>query len=186
MERPLDASFAGVGSGSFFKAKWLPGHVLVVVAVLVCLRLGWWQWDRTREASGTLQNLAYAVLWPAFGASFVYMWWRFVVLEEGREVEDDREFDEDLALLSEQEAADRADRAELLALQEAQDPRTSSRTGTRSPASDPAEPDVTEPTDDGEYFVGTVEDADEDSDPELAAYNRALAALAEEDRRRAG
>ena len=48
------------------------------------------------------------------------------------------------------------------------------------------QPDVTEPTADLDYFVGTVEDADEDEDPELAAYNRALAALAEEDRRRAG
>ncbi|MEJ7650123.1 MAG: hypothetical protein WKF57_13995 [Nakamurella sp.] len=171
-----------MGTGSIFKVKWLPGHLLVVVAVLVCLRLGWWQWDRTREADGTLQNFAYAILWPAFGASFIYMWWRFLSLEASREAEDDRELDEDLALMSEQEETDRADRAELLALQASAAPDT-------APLPSADEPDVIEPTDDADregWFVGTVEEADEDSDPELAAYNRALAALAEEDRRRAG
>lgn len=176
-----------MGIGSVFKVKWLPGHLLVLVAVLVCLRLGWWQWDRTREAEGTLQNFAYAILWPAFGASFIYMWWRFLSLEAGREAEDDQEFDDDLAELSERDAADRADRAELLALQASRDRRPPA---AEQPDIDAAtEPDVIEPTDDADrdqVFVGTVEEADEDSDPELAAYNRALAALAEEDRRRAG
>lgn len=165
-----------MGTGSVFKVKWLPGHLLVVVAVLVCLRLGWWQWDRTREAEGTLQNFAYAILWPAFGASFIYMWWRFLSLEAGREAQEEREMDEDLALLSEQDAGSRDEAV----------------AGSPAPAGvqqEVTEPDVIEPTEDADranWFVGTVEEADEDSDPELAAYNRALAALAEEDRRRAG
>lgn len=164
--------------------KWLPGHLLVVVAVLVCVRLGWWQWDRTRESDGTVQNLAYAVLWPAFGASFIYMWWRFLALETSREAEDDRTLDEDLAALSEQEGAAEASggSADLNPFDPA-DPAVATQTAEQD------EPDVREPTaaaDRYDYFIGTVEDVDEDEDPELAAYNRALAALAEEDRRRAG
>ena len=34
----------------------MAGHLLVVLAVLICLRLGWWQWERTHEADGTAQN----------------------------------------------------------------------------------------------------------------------------------
>ena len=55
--------------------------MLVFAAVLTCLRLGWWQWQRTQETTGTAQNFGYAVLWPAFGAAFVFMWVRFLHLE---------------------------------------------------------------------------------------------------------
>ena len=65
----------------FTSPGWIAGHLLVLAAVLTCLRLGWWQWERSNEASGDAQNLGYALLWPAFGAAFVYMWLRFLRLE---------------------------------------------------------------------------------------------------------
>src|SRR6478609_4276598 len=72
----------------FLRPGWIAGHVLVLAAVLTCLRLGWWQWERTHEATGTAQNLGYALLWPAFGAAFIYMWVRFLHLEV---IKDDEE-----------------------------------------------------------------------------------------------
>jgi hypothetical protein len=62
----------------------LVGHVLVLVAVLTCLRLGWWQWNVAHEARGTIQNLGYALLWPVFAGSFIYMWLKFLHLEAER------------------------------------------------------------------------------------------------------
>ena len=55
--------------------------MLVFLAFLTCLRLGWWQWERTQETDGTAQNFGYALLWPAFGVAFIYMWVRFLHLE---------------------------------------------------------------------------------------------------------
>ncbi len=61
-----------------FTLKWLGFHVLAVVLVLVMLRLGWWQWDRAKSASGGLQNLGYAIQWPVFAGFVVFMWWKTV------------------------------------------------------------------------------------------------------------
>ncbi|GAC69121.1 hypothetical protein [Gordonia soli] len=54
---------------------------LVVVAAVACLALAWWQWSRYESASGTGQNLGYALQWPAFAAAVIYAYRRFVVLE---------------------------------------------------------------------------------------------------------
>lgn len=59
--------------------------LLVVVAALACLALAWWQWDRYESASGTAQNLGYALQWPAFAVAVVYAYRRFVVLESDPE-----------------------------------------------------------------------------------------------------
>src|SRR3954453_10103090 len=64
---------------------------MVALAVLVCLRLGLWQWHRTHEADGTVQNLGYTILWPVFGGAFIYMWLRFLQLEVLKDAEDDDE-----------------------------------------------------------------------------------------------
>ncbi|GGM50248.1 hypothetical protein GCM10012275_21380 [Longimycelium tulufanense] len=56
-------------------------HALLVVAVVTCLALGWWQWERARSAGGTLQNYGYALQWPTFAAFFVFMWVRLMRLE---------------------------------------------------------------------------------------------------------
>ncbi len=53
----------------------------MVVAALACLGLGWWQWGRFESASGTAQNLGYALQWPLFAGFVVFAYFRFVRLE---------------------------------------------------------------------------------------------------------
>ncbi len=54
---------------------------LVVIAAVACLLLAWWQWSRFESASGTAQNLGYALQWPAFAVAVIWAYRRFVVLE---------------------------------------------------------------------------------------------------------
>ncbi|MBO0853700.1 MAG: transcriptional regulator [Nocardia sp.] len=62
--------------------------ILVIVAALACLGLGWWQWGRFQSATGTGQNLGYALQWPLFAGFVVFAYFRFVRLErEGLERE---------------------------------------------------------------------------------------------------
>ena len=56
--------------------------VLVILAAGGCLALGWWQWTRFQSASGTFQNLGYALQWPAFAGFCVYAYRKFVRYEE--------------------------------------------------------------------------------------------------------
>ncbi|MGW0250457.1 transcriptional regulator [Nocardia goodfellowii] len=62
---------------------------LVIASALTCLALGWWQWERFESASGTGQNLGYALQWPLFAGFAIFAYFRFVRLE--RESEDDGE-----------------------------------------------------------------------------------------------
>ena len=64
--------------------RWLLVHLLALAAVFVCFRLGWWQWDRSQESSGTLQNLGYALQWPLFGLFIPFMYWRMWKLDKER------------------------------------------------------------------------------------------------------
>ncbi|MFT4043385.1 MAG: transcriptional regulator [Gordonia sp. (in: high G+C Gram-positive bacteria)] len=59
--------------------------VLSLVAAAVCLLLAWWQWNRFESTNGTGQNLGYALQWPAFAASCIWAYRRFVVLEDNPE-----------------------------------------------------------------------------------------------------
>lgn len=136
----------------FLRPGWLVGHVLVLVAAVVCLRLGWWQWERSQGLTGDAQNLGYAFLWPCFSVTFVYMWVRFLKLEQLKEAED-------MAVAGAHEAID---------------PEVEPST-VAEPVSEPAPT----PAED-EVVVGIIDDSD---DPELAAYNRALADIAQRDRR---
>lgn len=61
--------------------KRLLCHAGVLVVALVCLRLGWWQWERSRELGGAAQNLAYAALWPVFGGYAIFVWVRLLWME---------------------------------------------------------------------------------------------------------
>jgi DNA-binding transcriptional regulator of glucitol operon len=56
--------------------------VLVLLAAGGCLALGWWQWTRFQSASGTFQNLGYAMQWPLFAGFCVYAYRKFVRYEE--------------------------------------------------------------------------------------------------------
>jgi len=199
----------------FLRPGWIAGHVLVFLAVLTCLRLGWWQWGRTHETTGTAQNFGYALLWPAFGAAFVYMWVRFLHLEVLKDAEDDEETDRDLRALLDAEGVspDRAsqdrtspdrtppDRASPDRTSPDQgadtvhgpavagsdgEPTTAEPGQTDEPAPTvrPRRRDLQRPSRSVTLSVAMVGE-DDDDDPELTAYNQALAALAEEDRRRA-
>jgi len=66
-----------------FGPKRLLCHLGVALVFLTCLRLGWWQWDRSQLPGGApaAQNLAYALLWPVFGAYGVYVWVRLLRME---------------------------------------------------------------------------------------------------------
>ena len=55
---------------------------LVILAASGCLALGWWQWTRFQSASGTFQNLGYALQWPAFAGFCVYAYRKYVRYEE--------------------------------------------------------------------------------------------------------
>ena len=206
----------------FLRPGWIVGHLLVVLAVLVCLRLGRWQWDRMHEG-GTVQNLGYAVLWPVFGAAFVYMWFRFLQLEKLKDAEDDAELTalaagvlpgtgdhqhapgtvaESSSSGPQTDLSPAAPRADDESAQPglpsgdvgSADTAAHSRTG-RSPEplpdggdlgrkpTAPARGSRTVPSKGITVAVATV--GNDDDDPELAAYNRALAALAEKDQRRA-
>lgn len=56
---------------------------LVAAFVVVCLRLGWWQWQRF-GLTGSAQNLGYTLQWPVFALFAVIMWWRLGKLEAKR------------------------------------------------------------------------------------------------------
>jgi DNA-binding transcriptional regulator of glucitol operon len=189
----------------FLKPGWFIGHFLVLVAVLVCLRLGLWQWHRTHEATGTIQNLGYTILWPVFGGAFIYMWIRFLQLEVLKDAEDDAELTamaagqtigaDDLSdpagergtqvRAFESDPLPQADLTSTAVLSEApgieqvadEKMKADHRSTTRGPRVSPSQAYT--------VAVATVGDENEDQDPELATYNRALAALAEKDRRRA-
>ena len=54
---------------------------LVIIAAAGCLALAWWQWTRFESASGTFQNLGYALQWPLFAGFCVYGYYKFVRYE---------------------------------------------------------------------------------------------------------
>lgn len=174
----------------FLRPGWMVGHLLVLAAVLTCLRLGLWQWDRTHETTGTAQNFGYALLWPAFGVAFVYMWIRFLKLEQIKDSEDDAELTALAAgpdgLAEPVDPATPTARTEPGGAVDASEP-PDEKTATH--AEGPADPQVAPPArrrrSAPPVFLSAAEvPVEYDDDPELTAYNQALAALAEEDRRR--
>lgn len=50
--------------------------MITAVVFVACLYLGLWQWERSQTATGTFQNLGYALQWPFFGLFAIYVWWR--------------------------------------------------------------------------------------------------------------
>jgi hypothetical protein len=192
----------------FLRPGWIAGHLLVVLAVLVCLRLGWWQWGRTQDTDGTAQNFGYALLWPAFGAAFIYMWLRFLQLEVIKDAEDqvpemekipgsDPAADDWLAWPDDLEVPSDGESGGATGDRGASDDESKAAGGSADDDPDGVEGTQTAPVPEQRrgrqrpsqgvtIAVATVGDDDADADdPELTAYNQALAALAEEDRRRA-
>jgi DNA-binding transcriptional regulator of glucitol operon len=55
--------------------RWLAWHALTLVVTVVFLRLGLWQWQLAVR-TGSLQNMGYALQWPAFALFALAVWWR--------------------------------------------------------------------------------------------------------------
>ena len=55
---------------------------MVIVGAVGCLALAWWQWTRFESASGTFQNLGYALQWPMFAGFCFYAYYKFVRYED--------------------------------------------------------------------------------------------------------
>jgi len=68
-----------------FTAKWCLAHLVVLVAVLVMLRLGLWQWHRAESPTGGLQNYAYAFQWPLFAVFAIVVWVKTLIEEVRRD-----------------------------------------------------------------------------------------------------
>ena len=76
---PLTGTVEGMSTTR--RRRW-PMIILVIVAALGCLALGWWQWSRWESASGSFQNLGYAFQWPFFAGFCVYAYRKYVRYEE--------------------------------------------------------------------------------------------------------
>jgi hypothetical protein len=70
-----------------FAPKWWGLHIAVVLAVLVMLRLGLWQWHRANSSCGGIQNYAYAFQWPIFACFALFLWVRTLQEEVRRPAE---------------------------------------------------------------------------------------------------
>ena len=55
---------------------------LAIVGAAGCLALAWWQWTRFESASGSFQNLGYALQWPLFAGFVVYAYYKIVRYED--------------------------------------------------------------------------------------------------------
>ena len=147
--------------------RWLLWHVLTLGAMVTCGFLAAWQWHRAGSAMGSALNVGYGLQWPVFAVFFGWIWWRMLRMEIARLREaDPGALDPapvDAGVLGAPARAVDPDAADG-------DPRAS-RPGGPSP------------------FVhrpGRVPEVTDDDDPEMAEYNRMLAALAARDREHDG
>ena len=143
--------------------RWIVWHVLTIGAMVTCAYLSAWQWARAGSATGSVLNIGYALQWPAFAIFFGFMWFRMLSMELRRlrsEEADEVHLAEPPDALPERPAAGAPEPDDTAA---PAPPPPPSPFLPRPAAA--AEPPITDET-----------------DPELAAYNRMLAALAERDR----
>jgi hypothetical protein len=144
--------------------RWVVWHVLTLGAMITCGYLAAWQWERAGSAMGSAVNIGYGIQWPIFAIFFGAMWWRFLRLEVRalREAEepavDARRDGVHAARPAVPETADGAIARGAGAAAARDDGPPEPSPFRRSPLSSPP-----------------VADAE---DPELAEYNRMLAALA--------
>jgi DNA-binding transcriptional regulator of glucitol operon len=59
-------------------------HLTLLVTVVACLALGWWQLERA--ISGNNLSWVYTFEWPFFASYGIYMWWKLVHEEPGVKV----------------------------------------------------------------------------------------------------
>jgi DNA-binding transcriptional regulator of glucitol operon len=136
--------------------RWIMWHLLTVGAMVTCGLLAAWQWHRAGSAMGSALNVGYGLQWPLFAVFFGYMWWRMIHLEVRRIRGELPEHPWD--------AQERPGPAPVVAAPAAE---------ARAAVSAGPSPFGPRPV-----RTGTVRDED---DPEMASYNRMLAALAARD-----
>lgn len=172
----------------YFRPRLIVGHVIVLAAALTCLRLGWWQWEVFEAAGGTGQNLGYSLLWPVFSISFVYMWLRFLHLENSARDADRPDSatgttsadsaEEGYDVIPGPATSPETGVPGLLAQQPLPRPRIAVGNG---PQRGRVSKRRRKYAPDAESIMLAMDghSVDDSDDPELAAYNRALAELAE-------
>lgn len=61
--------------------RWILWHLLTLSAMVTCGLLSAWQWSRAGSSLGSALNVGYGLQWPLFAAFFAVMWWRFLRME---------------------------------------------------------------------------------------------------------
>jgi DNA-binding transcriptional regulator of glucitol operon len=140
-----------------FSPRWIMWHVLTIGAVITCGLLAAWQWGKAGTAMGSALNIGYGLQWPLFAVFFAVMWFRMLRLE--------------------------------IRAMNGEQPEMATPPPVIQSASHSVSPSAAEVA--GESGAGapspftprpaSVEPINDDTDPELAAYNRMLAALAQRD-----
>jgi DNA-binding transcriptional regulator of glucitol operon len=131
--------------------RWIVWHLLTLGAMVTCGWLAAWQWERAGSAMGSAMNIGYGLQWPVFAVFFGVMWWRLL-------------------------------RMELREVRAAQAPATTTVPAAAAPDRPPGTAAPDRPAAAPSPFTPrprTAPAVTDDEDPELAAYNRMLARLAE-------
>jgi hypothetical protein len=135
-----------------FSPRWIMWHLLTIGAVVTCGLLGAWQWGKAGSAMGSALNVGYGLQWPLFAVFFAVMWFRMLRLEIRMRGGEQPEVAEPPLIPASE-------------LHREPDPE---------PEADAPSPFTPRP--------GAAEPITDETDPQLAAYNRMLSALAEQDR----
>jgi DNA-binding transcriptional regulator of glucitol operon len=61
--------------------RWIAWHLLSLGAMVTCGLLAAWQWRRAGTALGSAVNVGYGLQWPVFAVFFGWMWWRMLRIE---------------------------------------------------------------------------------------------------------
>lgn len=61
--------------------RWIMWHLLTIGAMVTCALLAAWQWRRAGSSMGSALNVGYGLQWPVFALFFGYMWWRMLAME---------------------------------------------------------------------------------------------------------
>jgi len=140
-----------------FSPRWIMWHVLTIGAVITCGLLAAWQWGKAGTAMGSALNIGYGLQWPLFAVFFAVMWFRMLRLEIRAMNGEQPEMATPPPVIQSASQSVSPSAAEVAAESE-----------TCAPSPFTPRPASAEPITD-------------DNDPELAAYNRMLAALAQRD-----
>lgn len=65
---------------AFVTPRWLVRHALLVLALVLLGRIGWWQLE-TARVQDDWQNYGYALQWWLFGGFAVFLWVKLILDE---------------------------------------------------------------------------------------------------------